>query len=317
MKDRTILAFKGLAIIGVVFHHIANRRLTVEAGDWTREMIFLFDWCVFAFFCGSGYLQALSDSRKHRSFGEFARVRFSRLIVPWVLLALFYTCLWQGVQALHFANIGVRVPPTFVGKLEDVFWPVDSTVAQQLYYFPLLFAVSLVLVVVQLRLGVGGMGASAWIAAVVGLAYFPHDFTGFSWGVLVWALSFYSCGYLLFRYRAEKRALRAALIAFTVIVILFSGVYGVIRCIPLWLLAEGPAIRLDRAPLLPRLGEASGTIYIYHTPFVIMPLAISASYLPGPFAQFAGLMLAAAVAIAICCVIYEQLQKTSAKLLLM
>jgi hypothetical protein len=317
MKDRTILAIKGLAIIGVVFHHIANRRLTVEAGDWMKETIFLFDWCVLAFFCVSGYLQAMSDAKKHRSFVEFTRVRFARLVVPWVLLALLYTCLWQVVQALHIPNIGVHVPPSFVGKLEDVFWPLDSTVAQQLYFFPILFAVSIVLVVVQLGLGVNGMWAAAWTSGVVGLAYFPHFFTGFSWGVFVWAICFYAGGYLLFHYRAKRPDVRVVLIAVTAVVIFFSGAYGIIRCIPFWLLVEGATIRLDRAPLLGRLGDASGTIYIYHTPFIIMPLAISASYLPGPVAQFAGLLLAAAIAIAICCVLFEQLQKTRAKFLLM
>ena len=317
MKDRTILAVKGLAIIGVVLHHIANRRLSVEAGDWMRDTIFLFAWCVLGFFCVSGYLQALSDSRKHRSLVEFTRVRFTRLIVPFLVLALFYSCVWQILQSLHLSNIGAKVPPTFLGKLEDVLWPIDSYVAQQLYFFPLLFGVSVLLVVVHLGLGLNGMWVVAWISGVIGLAYFPRSFTGFSCGVFLWSTCYYAGGYLLFHYRANKQAIRVVLIAFTVVAILFSGACGIIRCVPLWLFTEGPTIGLDRVPLLGRLGDASGTIYIYHTPFLIMPLAIAASYLPGPVSQFAGLLLAASIAIAICCAIFEGLQKTWARFLLM
>ena len=317
MKDRTILALKGLAIIGVVFHHVTNRRLDPQAADWILLVIDIFQWCVLAFFCVSGYLQALSDSRKKRPLQEFVRLRVTRLLVPWVLLAVFYSCIWQILQALHIHNIGVKVPPTFIGKLEDVLWPLDSNVAQQLYFFPLLFAVSLVLVVVQAQAGLYGLWIAALVGASIGLRYYPYLFSSFAWGTFAWAVSFYAAGYLLYHYRAQKTAIRVALLAITIVMVIFSGYYGIIRVIPLWLLTEGPLLRLERVPLLERLGEASGTIYIYHTPFMVIPLTIAAASLPGPVAQFAGLLLTVAIAITLCTVIYELLKNSRAKVLLM
>jgi acyltransferase len=317
MKDRTILAIKGLAIIGVAFHHIANRRLDPHATEWLKVLIVLFDWCVLAFFCISGYLQALSDSKKVRSIWEFTQVRFNRLLVPYILLILFYSCIWQMVQAFHIPNIGVKIPADFIGKLRDSLWPVDNQVAQQLYFFPVLFAVSFLLVIIQSRLGLLGMWAAALITSGIGLKFFPDSFTGFTLGVFVWAIFFYAAGYLFFHYRTKKTSLRFALLAFTLLLIIFNGYPGLVRSVPLWLLAEGALIRLDHAPLLGRLGDASGTIYIYHTPFIIQPLAIAATYLHGPLAQFIGCLFAAFIAIGVCYLLFELLKNTRAKILLM
>ena len=209
------------------------------------------------------------------------------------------------------------MPETFTGKLADVLWPIDSTVAQQLYFFPLLFAISIVFVLVQMRFGLNGIWVTAWLTAVVALAFFSTSFTGFKWGVFLWGLCFYAVGYLICHYRENRSAIRIALIAFTLVLIFFSGIYGIIRSVPMWLLTEGPGFRFDRIPLMAWLGDASGTIYIYHTPFIVLPLAIVATYLPGVYAQYLGQVGAAFVAIAICCVIFEGLKNTRAKVLLL
>jgi hypothetical protein len=317
MKDRTILAIKGLAIIGVVFHHIANRRLDHQAAGWLQVLIVLFNWCVLAFFCISGYLQALSDSKRTRPVWEFTQVRFNRLVVPYILLIILYASIWQIIQAFHIPNIAVKIPNDFFGKMRDSLWPVDNQVAQQLYFFPLLFVVSLILVIIQSRIGLFGMWAASLITFGVGLKFFPASFTGFSLGVFLWAICFYASGYLLFHYRTQKASIRVILFAFTLLLVIFSGYLGIIRCLPLWLIAEGAFLRLDHTPLLGRLGEASGTIYIYHTPFIIQPLAIAATYLHGPLAQFIGAMFAAFIAIGACYLLFELLKDTRAKVLLM
>jgi acyltransferase len=317
MKDRTILALKGIAIIGVVLHHVGNRRLEADAGYQTQAFVYLFDWCVLAFFCVSGYLQALTDSKKHRSLVEFTRVRFQRLMVPYFLLFLVYACLWQVVQAFHLPGIGGRAAPGFLDKLKDAFWPVDSQVAQQLYFFPLLFAISLLLALLKAAFGLRGIWGAGWLSAVVGLAYFPRYLTGFSWDTFLAGICVYAAGYLMFHYRQQPNAIRIVLLAFTLVAVFFYPQNGIIRCIPLWLLSEGANLKLDRVPLLCGLGEASGTIYVYHTPFIVLPLSIAASYLPGPEAQFIGILLAAAATIAICSAIFELLKNTRAKFLLM
>jgi hypothetical protein len=265
----------------------------------------------------SGYLQALSDSKKTRTFFEFTRIRMIRLLLPFVVLVVFYSCIWQALQAFHFPNVGVRIPKDFLGKLEQGLWPLDSMVAQQLYFFPLLFGISIVLVVTQKSLGLFGMWAAAVLAAGYSLVFYPTYFTGFYGAVFLWGISFYAAGYLLFHYRDRKKAIRVLLLFLTLLFYAVDGYLGLIRVIPLWLLSEGPAMGLDRSSFLAWLGEASGTIYIYHTPFIVLPLVIAATYLPGAAAQYCGILLATAITIALCCLIFETLKNTRAKVLLM
>ena len=317
MKDRTILAIKGLAIIGVAFHHVMNRRFDQQASDWLQVLVTLFDWCVLAFFCVSGYLHALSDSRKVRSVREFTKLRFYRLLIPYIVLILLYSCIWQVVQALHIPNIGAKIPEDFIGKIRNALWPVDNEVAQQLYYLPLLFAVSVLLALIQFCLRLSGLWAASLLTFGAGLRYFPASFTGFSLGVFLWAICFYAAGYLLFHYRKERTAIRVILLASTILLVLFSGYLGLVRCVPFWLLTEGSWLKLDQAPVLPALGDASGTIYIYHTPFIIQPLAIAATYLHGPLAQCVGAIFAAFIAIGVCYLIFVLLKDTRAKVLLL
>ena len=250
MKDRTILALKGLAIIGVVLYHVSNRRFDPEVSSWIHGTVIAFSWCVLGFFCVSGYLHALSDSRKSKSIVEFTRARVQRLLVPFVILVFVYSCIWQLVQALHVPSLGETVPPGFLGKLEEGLWPLDSRVAQQLYFFPLLFGISVVLVVVQKWFGLRGMWAAVAIGAGVGVDFFPRAFTGFSWAVFLWGVAFYAAGYLLFHYRNERARVRLALLVATVLLAISDGGNGLLRCVPLWLLSEGRAIGFDRAPLL-------------------------------------------------------------------
>jgi hypothetical protein len=317
MRDRTILALKGLAIIGVVYHHLSNRRTAPEIVGWEAIITCAFDWCVLAFICISGYLQALSDSKKQRTFPDFSRTRFLRLLVPFFLLLVFYSCIWQALQAAHIPNIAVKIPPDFLGKLKSGLWPNHSQVAEQLYFFPLLFGISIVLVIVQRILRLPGIWAAAVIAGAWGLASFPEDFTGFHKGVFIWGIFFYAAGYLLFHYRDRKTAIRVALLVATAVLIGGSGFDGFIRCIPLWLLAEGATIGIDRVPLLVKLGDASGTIYVYHTPFLVRFLVIATTLLPGDGLQFIAINLDAWVAIGLCYLLFESLKNTRAKVLLM
>jgi acyltransferase len=317
MKDRTILAIKGLAIIGVALHHLINRRHDPHATEMIRACLVVFDWCVLAFICVSGYLHAMSDSRKLKSPCEFIVNRFKRLIVPWLLLIFAFSIIWQILQALHISNIAVKIPPDFIGKITVSLWPANATVGEQLYYFPVLFAVSVIFVTIRGFLGMIGVAALVVVSFTVSLTYFPESFTGFHLGVFLWSLCFYAAGYLLFNYRAKANYIRITLILGTIVMILFSGYDGMLRCLPFWMVAEGNLLKLSSLPGLPSLGEASGTIYIYHTPFIIQPLVIASTYLHGAVPQFLGALGAAATAIGICYCIHHLLKNTRAKILLM
>ena len=316
-KDRTILAVKGLAIIGVVYHHLGTRRLDPEVLEWANVIVHQVRWCVLAFIMISGYLQAMSDAKKVRTFFVFTKTRVFRLLVPFFLLVFFYSCIWQFLQALHIPNIAVKIPPAFLDKLRTALWPVDSQVAEQLYFFPLLFGISITLVIVQKLAGIYGMWIAAVIAGAAGLIYYPTELTSFTFGVFTWGLSFYAAGYLLYHYRDRTTAIRVALLLVTALVIACEGWQGFIRSVPLWLLAEGTTLRIDRVPFLVALGEASGTIYIYHTPFLVRFLIIAATFLPGKVLQFLAVNLDAWISIGLCYLLYVTLKNTRAKIILM
>jgi hypothetical protein len=317
MKDQTILAIKGLAIIGVVFHHLVNRREDHQSAQWVLILVALFHWCVLAFIGVSGYLHAWSDSRRVKSVGEFVQQRFIRLMVPWVCLIVGFALIWQTLQLLHVPNIGVKIPPSFFSKIAVSLWPVTATVGEQLYYLPILFGASVIFTIVHRVLGTLGVLALVVATFVAGLAYFPNEFTAFRLGMLIWAICFYAAGYLLFQYREKVGHIRMTLIVATAFLFFFNGHYGVLGSVPLWLIVEGSRLRLAGIPGLPSLGEASGTIYIYHTPFIIQTLVIAATYLHGPVAQFIGVLCAEAIAIAICYTFYHLAKDTRAQVLLM
>lgn len=116
-KDRTILAIKGLAIIGVVFHHLVNRRQDPLTSELVVSLLILFHWCVLAFIAVSGYLHAWSDTRRVKGVAEFVFLRFNRLLIPWLALIIFFALIWQTLSALHVSNIAVKLPTTSLVRL--------------------------------------------------------------------------------------------------------------------------------------------------------------------------------------------------------
>lgn len=317
MKDRLLFAIKGVAIVGVAFHHIANRRFDPQANDWLKVLSFSFDWCVLAFFCVSGYLHALSDQKGKKSMVDFITKRAYRLLVPFVLLVIFYSLIWQLLEVLHVPGIGLKIPPDFIGKILASLWPVKEPVAEQLYFLPMLFAVSVLFVLVQRALGLYGIAAVTLATFLAGLILFPMAFTGFYLGVFIWALCFYASGYLLYHFHARRKQAGLVVLASAVVLIIFNGVPGLIHFIPFALLCFGTLLALDRIPLLVSTGEASGTIYIYHTPFLIQPLVIVASHLHGAPLQFVGGITAALLSVGLCFALFHCLKNTRAKAILM
>jgi acyltransferase len=316
-RDQTVLAIKGLAIVGVVFHHILTRRADPTVAQWLQAIITAFNWCVLAFICVSGYLHALSEERRKRTVGEFVGNRLRRLMIPYFALFFFYACVWQLLQALRLPDIGARVPPSFWGKLASSLWPVDNMVAQQLYYLPLLFAISCVFIVAQAIFRDRGLGVLAAVSFICGLTLFPGDFTGFSLGVFTWGLFFYAFGYLLFQFREQPARVYLVVLILAVVLICVSGLDGLVRAVPLGLLACGPLLRLGQWPLLSGWGEASGTIYVYHTPFIILPLSLLVYRVHGAIPQFASCVAGVVLTILICQAFHFALRKAPAKILLM
>jgi acyltransferase len=318
MKNKNITAIKGLAIIGVVFHHISNRRLETEPRAWISDLEMIFCWCVFAFFATAGWLHALKEEKQKQPIASFVVSRTRRLLVPFVLLILCYAAIWQGVQHFHLMALRGALSQSYLGKVRDSLWPVgENAVAEQLYFLPMLLgaciAAHLALRVAG-RTGVIALGGACFATA---LFYYPHCAdTGFSAGVALWGCFMYCCGFLLYPHPHNKITwcVLAGLAMFAVAVAGLT-IWGKFAAVGL--LGVAPIVRLPSIPLLVAIGDASGTIYIYHTPFILQPLMILAAKAHTPVAQFLCALAAAALAIAICSAIFFGLRNSRFQRLLM
>lgn len=311
-KDNALLAIKGVAIIGVVFHHIANRRFAPDARDAITVLPATFSWCVLAFFAVSGWLHALGEETKQRSFGSFAVNRTRRLLFPFLVIVLVYSALWQAIQSSGISDLGRTLPATLQGKiLASVFPGQGQPVGEQLYFMPLLFVICLSVHAILRCFHRAGLYLAGCAAFAAGLTFFPmNSNTGYTAGVGIWGAFCYISGFAMCKQRHNKW-LVAFPVALTFIIFSAIGAPGLSKAVPLLLLAVARRVPLSPNSLLIRLGEASGTIYAYHSPFVLYPLLILVSRLPDPKLQFAGSILSSIVAMGLCAVAFHKFRTTA------
>lgn len=319
-KNNGILFIKGLAIIGVVVQHLHNRRFMPETLYWTDSVALLFCWCVLAFFAVSGWLHALSEQKHGRSFGDFLVSRIKRLLVPFFLLILLYAICFQIIQRMGVVEMRGVMSESFLGKVGASLWPINSqkSVGEQLYFLPLLFCIS---VLVCALAYIGKRRAVLFLTVVaflVGICRYSHSLnTGFSLGVFVWGLFSYGAGYLIHYFPSTKRNLLLTFIA-AGLVFLAAGPLGLLKLVAIVLLILLPWLEKFPASLLTKFGEASGTIYIYHTPFIIQPLLIlvAARMHSWPL-QVATALILSLCTVGLCCGFYYILRTTRLRGLLM
>lgn len=143
-KDKAILVIKAIAIIGVVLHHITNRRLPADTRTIVDVGPQIFSWAVLAFFACAGWLHGQSEARSPKTLTAFVSQRAKRLLLPFAVLTLIYATVWQVLACLPIPGIGVKLAPDFGTKLvQSLPWRGDyQPVAEQLYFLPLLFVIS-------------------------------------------------------------------------------------------------------------------------------------------------------------------------------
>jgi hypothetical protein len=95
------------------------------------------------------------------------------------------------------------------------------------------------------------------------------------------------------------------------------GMAGLPKIVAILLLAIMQPAKIGRLSLFAKLGEASGTTFAYHTPFLLQPLVIFAAHLNGNQLQFIGALSAAIAAVGICTLAHFSLEKTPLKVLLL
>lgn len=92
-RQAAVDVLKGWAIVGVVLHHVRNRRFDAEVQANLLVVMQVAACAVYAFLFGSGFLQALS--RRTEAAGVFIVRRAHRLLVPYLWLGVLYAGVFQ------------------------------------------------------------------------------------------------------------------------------------------------------------------------------------------------------------------------------
>lgn len=318
MRSSAIFSIKGLAIIGVVFHHISNRRLDASVTDSLATIQAFFSWAVLLFLSVAGWLQAVSEEKKQSGLVDFLKVRFFRLIVPYFLLVFLYALVWQILQVFNFSGVGVRLADSFSGKIYCSLSPVCyEPVAEQLYFLPMLFVISIFARLFTSVLGrVQGTALLLFFSLILALGLTPDSKnTGLSTGFFLFGLYCYTSGFLLRAWRKDRRCVPCVL--FGVALVLWLAESGSLsKVVPVLVVMTINWFEKLRIVGLNLVGEAAGTIYAYHTPFLLQPMVIFVSKSPVEF-QLIGAIFSAITAVVILTTVHHQLKKTRLRVFLL
>lgn len=317
MRSNAIYIIKAFAILGVVFHHIGNRRFDSATLDSIHILPRMFSWAVLTFIAISGWLHAVSEEKQSRDLLSFTRQRFIRLLIPYVIFVFVYALIWHIIQVTKVPNVGMRLDGSFLSKIYHTISPYEyEPVAEQLYFLPLLFLISIVAhISIKWNRFIGPAILSA-SSLLLGLIIAPGSGnTGLNTGMFLFGLYCYTSSFLLYTHRQHRHRFIYAAIG-TFLIIIFLGLPGLPKAIPVITMISIPVIDKINIPSLNWIGEASGTIYAYHTPFIVQPLILIVACLPSSF-HFSGAVFSALLATLICTIIHHTLKATPARVALM
>lgn len=302
MKDRQIWLLKSIAIVGVVSHHLANRRFLVETQAILGIVPQIMSWCVMAFILCSGYLQSVSVQRSSENAIShiFLRKRLLRLSLVFVSIAAVYSLAYETLLSLgaipdspdiSHGNFLSRI----FGRWCATITGIGSGVGEQLYYFPLLISTMLVaypfwrfVPSAAIGPGVAAVVVGAVIASCIGIQI-PRT---------VFTVSIYLAGFALHQ---QRRSSGKWFICATVVAVIAEALWtgmGMQVMLPVVILAG--LIKIDaHCRWLERIGEASGTVFLYHTPFLLTPLLVVCARLQEPLTQVVAAYVTACVVISL------------------
>ena len=310
-RNAAVDVLKGLAIVGVVLHHVENPRFDATTLDYLRMLRHAVCWSVLAFLMVAGYLQG--KSRRTISKRDLIVARARRLLGPYVILAIVYAIIRALIEALsRGTHLKLNHDYQFsLGTLVKSIVTVDSNlIGPQLYFFPLLLIVSGVLILFpgamsdrrrnQAILAISTLGATA-VLLLRGTAS-----TGFSWEMIVLGVAQFTLGFYAAKY-PDDRVWPWVFTALMAVVAISTG-----RVTAWAMTAPWPLFALCQLAPAPRplvyLGEASGTIFAYHTPFILQPILVG-FWIAG-WHSFLGVMAAVAVTLAICCLLHAAISRS-------
>ena len=268
MRLASVDQLKGLAIMAVVVYHLDDWRLQLDR----KAVLIAAGWCVFAFLFAAGVLHRLKAVEM--PLGEFTRTRARRLLIPFVLIGVVMCSLRQVLEQISGGDLRLRYPPSLGGKIIGHLTLQEPMVAYPLYFFVLLFVVSVLFKLVQgkenkiTRLNLMAAASLAGVVVCWFLTRKDHC-TGFGLEMILMGLFQYTAGYMMAKEPAGKEAQAVWWLAAAI------GLAGIFLHVPAFILAMVPMLLFtalsgmkSRLAWLSFIGQRSGTIFAYHIPFI-------------------------------------------------
>ncbi len=254
-------------------------------------------WCVYAFLFAAGFLAAGRRAKPDETLGSRVLVRAQRLLIPYLALGTVYGAIRLGIE--HFAPKmidPVRFPPGVIPKLQNLMVG-GNHVAEQIYFFPLLFATELFSLPFcrahQLWIPATASAAALGVCWIFAASGHIAPFTGLSFGILLPSLAQYLAGWATASWIGRNRVPRTARTIACAVCLLggalakghWHWIFSALMPVTTVSLLEA----FTTPSWLNHLGRASSTIFAYHSPYIIHPglifmLALGISDLPAIFA---------------------------------
>lgn len=286
-RNHTVDFLKCICIAGVVLHHCSNRRLLPEVQNIFSYAAYLTDWCVIAFIGLSGFLEG-KRLAPDKDLKFFIVRDCKRLLVPFVLLSVLYSGLFQIADLCGFA-LRSSVSSTFTGKLLDTLLCRESGIAEQLYFLPLLLTIR--------------------IACLFTTRILPYLFV-ITTGYIMWSVdevqltgfSQVTCSLGLLAYILGLTASKNVNLA--LVVALIAGISIGVKghnwqiLIALLLSTTVPLCTIN-VPFCNMIGSAAGSIFAYHTPLLLQSSLVAISRIHGITVQLVATIVAVSL-ISIC-----------------
>ncbi|MDX2187257.1 MAG: acyltransferase [Opitutaceae bacterium] len=274
--DHCVWTLKGIAILGVVFLHLSSTHLAEDVRETLLGAGFFWQWATPTFMSVAGFLYGVSSSVRTEHWFGFVRRRANRLLIPFFVVSFAYAVAFGLL--VEFGVLDAR-------QEQFVWWErwlntlssSSGRLGEQLYFLPYLLMVSAVgVLVVKLKIPLAGAAATGLMLLVASRAM-PEAFNQLplhppyrTWDMFASSLGLFLLGYVL-----QRRPLVSSFFC-------VAGSVGVAIAFIFenpWILRYFGALALSSLilgarlsqPALAWVGKRSGTIFLYHTPFLLQP----------------------------------------------
>lgn len=259
-------AIKAVAIVGVLFLHMSFKsRMNASTLEVVHFFQLVFGWAVIAFFFAAGAIARAVHG--FPALKEFASTRFKRLIVPCLVFSWTYKLILLGIARAGLAP---------VSEAFDIVSFMLAPVGPQFYFLPLLFGISLLVALLEIRVSASTLLSVTGVLLVAAYAVLPIPAEAYGNSIALWPV--YLFAYVSGRAMAADgmQARFGAVIKPALFVLLASAIHAapviLYACVPLLLnTAFGRHARSAQIIERSGLGKYSSAIYVWHAP-IVMPL---------------------------------------------